>query len=873
MRELRAVALSEDGGYLVLADANGRADAEQFRVPVDDRLRAALRGARRSEVRTESALTPREIQARLRAGETAADVARAAGIPVERVERYEGPVLAERARVVQEARAALLPKDPGGATGRPLGEVVDTRLMAGQDDPEAAQWDAWRRVDGIWLVQLTSESRCARWTWDPVVRRVRPHDDAARALVAPEPVDAPPTASAAPGAATPAPTRQSPPALTLVQDPARPPAGGRPLPAHPATPQPEQRPRYAQPASYPEPGYPDSHDPAGPFPGPGQPAAPFPPAHQEPRYPAAHNPTAHNPAAQHPTARYPTAQHPAEHQSPAARQRADDFDHAAGQPADRYQVPPAYQRPQPPPEHYPPAMYSTDPYPPDTFAPAHHSAAPPHDGDLPAGRPDAPSPGSPYADGFGGPPSFDEAFNDPFDAGRAEPPGAAEAPPAAAAYQFPDRLAGGAGQPTADDLDLGRPFDPPAARPARPAAAHRPARPPALEQRPTRPLEPRRWQGHDDPDLGMGLDADLFDEPADQLHPPTPAASRPFPRPATAPPRGASAPPRTMPRSAVPPRPEVRATPQGPSRPAPNVPAAAFAPRTDARDAEPALGRPRETSWEAAAPQGEPAAARDGHDASPRERAAGPARPEPRVRPAVVPARDTQDARVSTAVQPPVDQAPREAAPAAPDGVPAQGTAVPAETAAEALAPVAGGTMAEESGHAPQPAPPAPRPVAATAATGSAAIGPSRLEPPSAAERVVVPAAPPAADEPVAEAQGDDVTAVTAAAAEEGVEASEPAPAEADVTKKTPTTASSRATAGRGTPKSTEKPDKTEKSAGKNQDSAPGSAATEGEEGATPQPSNRPRNAPRTGERSGGGRRGRKSVPAWDDIVFGARRP
>ncbi|WP_131770891.1 septation protein SepH, partial [Candidatus Protofrankia californiensis] len=191
MRELRAVALSEDGGYLVLADTAGGPDAEKFRVPVDDRLRATLRGARRNEVRQESALTPREIQARLRAGETTAEVARVAGIPVERVERYEGPVLAERARVVQEARAALLPKDPGGAPGRPLGEVVDARLLAVQDDPESAQWDAWRRVDGIWLVQLTSESRCARWTWDPVVRRVRPHDDAARALVAPEAPEAP----------------------------------------------------------------------------------------------------------------------------------------------------------------------------------------------------------------------------------------------------------------------------------------------------------------------------------------------------------------------------------------------------------------------------------------------------------------------------------------------------------------------------------------------------------------------------------------------------------------------------------------------------------------------------------------------------------
>ncbi|WP_163552148.1 septation protein SepH [Candidatus Frankia alpina] len=246
MRELRAVALSEDGGYLVLADAGGRTDGEQFRVPVDDRLRAALRGMRRSEVRTESALTPREIQARLRAGETAAEVARAAGIPVERVERYEGPVLAERARVVQEARAALLPKDPGGVPGRPLGEVVDARLIVAQDNPAAAQWDAWRRVDGIWLVQLTSDSRCARWTWDPVVRRVRPHDDAARALVAPE------SAEQAPPPAPPV-LRAAGPALTLVSDqglPATPvqPAVAAPSPAAP--PEPVARP-YAQPTSFP----------------------------------------------------------------------------------------------------------------------------------------------------------------------------------------------------------------------------------------------------------------------------------------------------------------------------------------------------------------------------------------------------------------------------------------------------------------------------------------------------------------------------------------------------------------------------------------------------------------------------------------------
>ncbi|WP_238438936.1 septation protein SepH, partial [Frankia nepalensis] len=561
MRELRAVALSEDGGYLVLADANGRSDAEQFRVPVDDRLRSALRGARRSEVRTESALTPREIQARLRAGETAADVARAAGIPVERVERYEGPVLAERARVVQEARAALLPKDPGGAPGRPLGEVVDARLLAGQDDPEAAQWDAWRRVDGIWLVQLTSESRCARWTWDPVVRRVRPHDDAARALVAPDPADGQ-AAGLAPAANAPAAARQSPPALALVPDPMRERAPVEPRPATaPAT---EARPRYAQPAPFPAAEYPEAQGPAAehpPYPAMPYPAAPYPPA----AFPAAPAPPERlYPAAHQPAARYPSAGYPAEHQPPQ-----DGAGPVTGAPGGPYQDPLGYPQPPRPDRYAGPAggtVGFADPagtpppvrqeprggYPSERPAPAGYPPVPAHDAED---RPFAPFPGDPYAaEPTGAHPFGREPFDEPFPTGpfetgvgRAEPAGPAGPPPAAGPFRFPapEHPAAGArfGQPPADDLDLGVPFAPPAGRPPRPAATHRPARPPALDPRPTRPLEGRRWPERDDTDLDLGMDADLFDEPADHLSPPRPAV----PRPATAPPRAATAPPRPVP--------------------------------------------------------------------------------------------------------------------------------------------------------------------------------------------------------------------------------------------------------------------------------------------------------------------------------------
>ncbi|ERK63851.1 PF11268 domain protein, partial [Propionibacterium acidifaciens F0233] len=54
----------------------------------------------------DSALTPREIQSRIRAGESPDDVARAAGVPVDGIEGYAAPVLAEREHMAEMAQAA-----------------------------------------------------------------------------------------------------------------------------------------------------------------------------------------------------------------------------------------------------------------------------------------------------------------------------------------------------------------------------------------------------------------------------------------------------------------------------------------------------------------------------------------------------------------------------------------------------------------------------------------------------------------------------------------------------------------------------------------------------------------------------------------------
>jgi len=74
---------------------------ESDRLPIDDRLRIVARGQfsrlAQYEIEVESPLRPKEIQDRIRAGETAEEIADAAGVPIERVRRFEGPVLAERA--------------------------------------------------------------------------------------------------------------------------------------------------------------------------------------------------------------------------------------------------------------------------------------------------------------------------------------------------------------------------------------------------------------------------------------------------------------------------------------------------------------------------------------------------------------------------------------------------------------------------------------------------------------------------------------------------------------------------------------------------------------------------------------------------------
>ena len=105
MRDLRLIGVHDDGEHLVVADSDG----EEYRIAIDDRLRAAARRDKprlgQLEIEMDSTVRPREVQAMIRAGATAEEVASRTGWSLEKIARFEGPVLAEREHIVGQALA------------------------------------------------------------------------------------------------------------------------------------------------------------------------------------------------------------------------------------------------------------------------------------------------------------------------------------------------------------------------------------------------------------------------------------------------------------------------------------------------------------------------------------------------------------------------------------------------------------------------------------------------------------------------------------------------------------------------------------------------------------------------------------------------
>ncbi len=156
MRELKLVRLDDDGKHIICESGD---PAEQFKLPADENLAAALRGEvtppeqPQLDMQLSNMLSPKEIQARIRAGASVEQVAAASGTDVVRVRRFAHPVLLERFRAAELATAAhpMLADGPAVLT---LLETVTAAFVARGLNPDKLSWDAWRNEDSRWTVQL-----------------------------------------------------------------------------------------------------------------------------------------------------------------------------------------------------------------------------------------------------------------------------------------------------------------------------------------------------------------------------------------------------------------------------------------------------------------------------------------------------------------------------------------------------------------------------------------------------------------------------------------------------------------------------------------------------------------------------------------------
>ena len=202
---LTLMGLSGDGSRLLLVDRAG----SEFSLPVDAKLRAALRGEHarlgQLEIEMDSSLRPRDIQARIRAGETPERVAQAAQTTVEKIMAFAGPVLAERAHVASRAQRASVRRRGGDVGARTLGDALESLLRPMNVAPDSVEWDAWRREDGRWHLtgDFTADGRPGQavFAFELPGNFVIAENDEARWLIGEDPMrpgDAPAAAAKTP---------------------------------------------------------------------------------------------------------------------------------------------------------------------------------------------------------------------------------------------------------------------------------------------------------------------------------------------------------------------------------------------------------------------------------------------------------------------------------------------------------------------------------------------------------------------------------------------------------------------------------------------------------------------------------------------------
>lgn len=157
MEELTIIEVTRDGFVAVSRDG------QRFSIPLDGSIRAQLSASPPSQSTT--AVTPKEIQALLRSGLSVDDVAARTGSSAEHIARFESPIAAELAFVLE--RALSVPVVGNGADST-FGAEINARIA--EQGGAVTGWQAYR-IDDVWVVGarclVGSAEEDATWSFDP----------------------------------------------------------------------------------------------------------------------------------------------------------------------------------------------------------------------------------------------------------------------------------------------------------------------------------------------------------------------------------------------------------------------------------------------------------------------------------------------------------------------------------------------------------------------------------------------------------------------------------------------------------------------------------------------------------------------------------
>ena len=179
MTELRLTGKSDDGSHINLVDNNGT----EFTLRISDTLRATVNQPRLTSVPSIDAVetvSVKEIQRRLRAGDSFEQIARDGQITVDKVERFSGPIMQEREYILDRARELVMRKDVHRIE-MTFRDVVLAKLAPRGVDTDEVSWNTWRLADGTWHIELHYPNRdgngVATWNFDLSRRALGATDD------------------------------------------------------------------------------------------------------------------------------------------------------------------------------------------------------------------------------------------------------------------------------------------------------------------------------------------------------------------------------------------------------------------------------------------------------------------------------------------------------------------------------------------------------------------------------------------------------------------------------------------------------------------------------------------------------------------------